>query len=307
MLNLDGGTWTRTDEQIGTNALSGQVFLVKPTIGVSYGYQMDAITRFAEVGAPGLIDGTSSLFGAEDPNTESCLVVVNGSQLTTAECRTAVSLALSKSRVFGQYDIEQITAGNTKMVVTLPGKSTYCQGFGVSIPPFQCNAYEDATFDSEGLYWGVTGGEEIACEVYDRQENFFVPGPQAGCGYISPCEEPPVDTDPCFLPYEQTIFGIMGTFEVGTGTDQQVLTGLLPHGASGWLELDLRENYGGAVIHGEVNTQQSVLGVEVEGYVGMPAIGLVLQTYENGSAGGTYGNAIPMTSNQQIVMFGQGS
>ncbi len=73
------------------------------------------------------------------------------------------------------------------------------------------------------------------------------------------------------------------------------------------MELDLRTNLEGAVIHTAYDLNQTVLGIPVEGFVGMPATGLVLQTYENGNAGGTYGNAIPMTSNQQILMFGQSS
>ena len=200
VLDLDGGTWTRIDDHSGTNNMSGEVFLVKPTVGVSFGYQMDAITRFAEYLAPGLIDGSVSLFAAEEPNTEKCDVSVGGVELTASECRTAVSLALSKSRVVGQYDIEQITSGDTQMVVTLPGKSTYCQGSGVPSPPFQCNAQDSESFDEEGLHQGVTGGEEVAGQVYDRQENFFIPGPSADCGLISPCEEPPVEADPAFCP-----------------------------------------------------------------------------------------------------------
>jgi hypothetical protein len=307
-LNLDGGVWFRPsfvdDELTASNSLSGQVFLVKPTVGVSYGYQMDAITRFAQQGL-GSIAG-SNLFGAEDPNFTDCLVIQGALLADEDECRGAVSLALSKSFLYGQYDIEQITAGNTKMVVTTPGKHLYCTTLGTDVDPFQCQITSPA-WDPAGIRLGALGGEEIDCEVYDRQENFFKPDEPEGCGFVSPCEAPPVVPERCYLPYEQTIIGIEATELLGTGADVQFLTGFLPAGASGWVELDLTRNLENATIHSETGGFMAMLGVAVDGYVGLPATGLVLQTFENGSAGGTYGNAIPMTSNQQILFPGQSS
>lgn len=312
VLNLDGGIWTRPnwfeddDELTASNSLSGQVFLVKPTIGVSYGYQMDAITRFVQLGG-GSIAG-SNLFGAEDPNFTNCVGTnPDGSAVLTADnCRGAVSLALSKSFLYGQYDIEQITAGNTMMVVTTPGKHLYCDDTFTDVPPFQCQLISE-DWDPAGIVLGSLGGEEIDCEVYDRQENFFKPDEPEGCGFVSPCEPPPVVPERCYLPYEQTIIGIEATELLGTGADVQFLTGFLPAGASGWVELDLTRNLEGATIHSELVGGASILGAQVSGYVGLPATGLVLQTFENGNAGGTYGNAIPMTSNQQILFPGQSS
>jgi hypothetical protein len=307
-LSLDGSVWARItsfdDEITASNALSGQVFLVKPTVGVSYGYQMDAITRFAQLGR-GTIAGLN-LFGAEDPNFEDCEVFQGGLKASADECRGAVSLALSKSFLYGQYDIEQITAGTTQMVVTTPGKHLYCTTLGTDVPPFQCQITSPA-WDPAGIRLGALGGEEIDCEVYDRQENFFKPDEPEGCGYVSPCEAPPVVPERCYLPYEQTIIGINAVEDLGTGADVQFLTGFLPAGASGWVELDLSRNLENATIHSETGGFMGMLGIAVDGYVGLPATGLVLQTFENGSAGGTYGNAIPMTSNQQILFPGQSS
>jgi len=307
-LSLDGSVWTRLsdldDEFTASNAISGQVFLVKPTVGVSYGYQMDAITRFAQQGL-GSIAG-SNLFGAEDPNFTDCKVIQGGLLADEDECRGAVSLALSKSFLYGQYDIEQLTAGNTMMVVTTPGKHLYCTTLGTDVPPFQCQVTSEA-WDPAGIRLGAVGGEEIDCEVYDRMENFFTPDDPEGCGFVSPCEPPPVVPERCYLPYEQTIIGIEATEQLGTGADVQFLTGFLPAGASGWVELDLSRNLEGSTIHSETGGFMAMLGIPVNGYVGLPATGLVLQTFENGSAGGTYGNAIPMTSNQQILFPGQSS
>jgi hypothetical protein len=311
-LSLDGSVWTRPtafdDEITASNALSGQVFLVKPTVGVSYGYQMDAITRFVIQGG-GSIAG-SNLFGAEDPNFTNCVNLGPPSTGFGADsCRGAVSLALSKSFLYGQYDIEQITAGNTQMVVTTPGKHLYCTTLGTDVAPFQCQITSPA-WDPAGIRLGALGGEEIDCEVYDRQENFFKPDAPEGCGFVSPCEAPPVVPERCYLPYEQTIISIEAVEDLGTGADVQFLTGFLPAGASGWVELDLTRNLENATIHSETGGDPSymqVLGIAVNGYVGLPATGLVLQTFENGSAGGTYGNAIPMTSTQQILFPGQNS
>jgi hypothetical protein len=307
-LNLDGGNWTRIDEAPSNN-MSGEIFLVKPSVGVSYGYQMDAVTRFSAVDSGSLIPGDiDALIGQETPNAGDCRVAFEGNALSETECRTAMSLAMSKSRVFGQYDIEQVTAGNTNMIVTLLNKHLYCDQIDVPFPPFQCGNYQNDTVKPDGsVIYGATGGEEIGCEVYDRQENFFVPDGPGECGIVSPCTPPTAEYERCYLPYEQTIINISTTQTVGNGADTQFLTGYLPHGRSGWVELDLRTNLEGAVIHTGFDTNQSVLGFPVEGFVGLPATGLVLQTYQNGNAGGTYGNAIPMTSNQQILMFGQSS
>ena len=307
-LNLDGGNWTRVDVAASNN-LSGEVFLVKPTVGVSYGYQMDAVTRFAAPDSQSLIPGDiDELIGAENPNAEDCRVAVDGNILEPSECRTAMSLALAKSRLIGQYDVETITAGNTNMVVTLLNKHLYCEDLDIPFPPFQCGQYQNDSVKPDGsIIYGATGGEEIGCEVYDRQENFFIPDGPGSCGIVSPCIPPTTTYERCYLPYEQTIINISPTETVGNGADTQFLTGYLPHGLSGWVELDLRTNLEGAVIHTAYDFNQTVLGIPVEGFVGMPATGLVLQTYENGNAGGTYGNAIPMTSNQQILMFGQSS
>ena len=307
-LNLDGGNWTRID-QAPSNNMSGEIFLVKPSVGVSYGYQMDAVTRFSAVDSGSLIPGDiDALIGQETPNAGDCRVAFEGNALSETECRTAMSLAMSKSRVFGQYDIEEVTAGNTNMVVTLLNKHLYCDQIDVPFPPFQCGQYQNDTVKPDGsVIYGATGGEEIGCEVYDRQENFFVPDGPGECGIVSPCTPPTAEYERCYLPYEQTIINISTTQTVGNGADTQFLTGYLPHGRSGWVELDLRTNLEGAVIHTGYDTNQSVLGFPVEGFVGLPATGLVLQTYQNGNAGGTYGNAIPMTSNQQIIMVGQSS
>jgi hypothetical protein len=305
-LNLDGGNWTRIDEAPSNN-MSGEIFLVKPSVGVSYGYQMDAVTRFSAVDSGSLIPGDiDALIGQETPNAGDCRVAFEGNALSETECRTAMSLAMSKSRVFGQYDIEEVTAGNTNMIVTLLNKHLYCDQIDVPFPPFQCGQYQNDTVKPDGsVIYGATGGEEIGCEVYDRQENFFIPDGPGECGIVSPCTPPTAEYERCYLPYEQTIINISTTQTVGNGADTQFLTGYLPHGRSGWVELDLRTNLEGAVIHTGYDTNQSVLGLPVEGFVGLPATGLVLQTYQNGNAGGTYGNAIPMTSNQQILMIGQ--
>lgn len=283
-LSPDGkDTWTR----IGfgaSNSLSGEVFQVRAAAGVSHAYNMDAITRFVTDGssiAPG------DLLGAEEPDATSCSVP----GLTPDDCLASVSAALSKSQLIAQYDIETITNGSAHLVITLPNKQEYCTVPNVPNPPFQC----------------ANAGEDIRVNIYDRLEQFNVPETEV-CS-VSPC--PDITETPELLPYEVNIVSIQKPVGEDCDPSGNADKAWCPNSdltqESGWVAVDLTEDYAGALVHQENNRNVTILGVPTNGYRGLPAIGLVLQefTNEGTAAGSTYGNTVPAVSSTQIFAPGE--
>ncbi len=291
---LTGNTWERLDcearsiDCTPTNALSAEVFVVRPAAGVSHEYNTTAISRFvygpfadnAGGGSITPIDPT----GTDDPTVADCVNIGTSSQsvFNSAQCLSQVNLGLARSRLLAQYDIESVTAGTTDLVVTLPTKGLVCGNDveGPAAPPFQCQTRVGLT----------VAGEEIGCRVWDRLEHDVQPD--------QPIFSPATDED-CLLPFELTILGIAQTADAVTPrADAALLTGSLPAPESGWVELDLASNSDGTVSHGEVvedglgGAELNVQGVGVYGYEGLPAVALVLQEFQNGNVGGTYGDTV---------------
>jgi hypothetical protein len=297
----NGNTWSILPNTfMATNALAAEALLVTAASGNSYGYPFDAISRFRPVifgiptGAGGATyaQGTpsiplSSIFGNETPNILDCLGFdIAGIPFTGApSCVRQFNLALHKGRLVGQYDISPATAGKTNFVITLPTKYRNC----IASPSGALSkAYPQTPFACV-----ANPGEEVTCTVYDRLENLAVGG------FTSPSE-----TERCFLPRELTIFGLPGSvnFDAELTVPDTALT------PSGWVAIELDDDQSGNVLHREIfpnSTTHDILGGRVQGFRGLPALGIKLQTYENGNVGGSYGAIIKMQADDPILMIGQ--
>jgi len=300
---VNGNTWNiNPNTLMATNALAAEALLVTAANGNSYGYAFDAISRFRPVffGIPNGAGGAtlpyqpgtpsvplSSIFGNETPNINDCLgfdlagTPFNG----FPQCVRQFNLALHKGRLVGQYDISPTTAGRTNLVVTLPTKYRNCNASpGGSLS----KAYAQTPFACV-----ANPGEEITCTIYDRLENLAVGG------FTSPSE-----TERCFLPRELTILGFPGSINA----DDQLAVPDTAVTPSGWAALELDDDQSGQVLHREIfpdpNTHD-ILGGRVQGYRGLPALGLKIQTYENGNVGGSYGAIIKLQADDPILMIGQ--
>lgn len=281
-LSPDGiDTWTRIGGQ-PSNSISAEVFQVRAAAGVSHAYNADAITRFV---TGGFSIAPIDLLGAEQPNAFDCDVAGLGSP---EDCLASVSLALSKSQVVAQYDIDPITAGGTNVVFTLPNKLLYCP-VNVANNPFQCDA----------------AGEDVRVDIYDRWERFNTPEEPEPCTE-SPCP-PPAEDSPTKLPYEVNIVSITADGSTKNNADMAWSPDEDLTQTSGWITVDMTSDYQSVLRHQEVNANLSVLGTAVNGYRGLPTIALVLQEFTNDTtaAGSTYGNTVPATTSQQVLLAGQ--
>jgi len=290
----DGNQWNTSSDFMATNALAAEAFLVRAASGVSFGYPFDAISRYRPVvfGPGGSFKGPPAIqlpaiFGNEQPNIDNCLGFdVAGNQYPDAvSCVRQFNLALKKGRLVGQYDIDPATAGKTNFVITLPTKYRNCNASPAgtlskryAATPFQCVA---------------NPGEEITCTVYDRLENL------AEGGFTSPSE-----TERCFLPRELTIFGLPGSINA----DDILTLADTFETPSGWVALQLDDDTAGQVLHREIfpnATTHDILGGRLQGYRGLPALGIKLQEYENGNVGGTYGALLKMQADDPVLFIGQ--
>ncbi len=290
----NGNTWNTSSDFMATNALAAEAFLVRAASGVSFGYPFDAISRYRPVvfGPAGAFKGPPAIqlpaiFGNEQPNIDNCLGFdVNGAQYPDAvSCVRQFNLALKKGRLVGQYDIDPATAGKTNFVITLPTKYRNCNASPAgalskryAATPFQCVA---------------NPGEEITCTVYDRLENL------AEGGFTSPSE-----TERCFLPRELTIFGLPGSINA----DDILTLADTFETPSGWVALQLDDDTAGQVLHREIFPNaitHDILGGRLQGYRGLPALGIKLQEYENGNVGGTYGALLKMQADDPVLFIGQ--
>ncbi len=78
---------------------------------------------------------------------------------------------------------------------------------------------------------------------------------------------------------------------------------------AGWLAVELDDDTNGQVLHREIfpnaNTHD-ILGGRVQGYRGLPIIGMKIQEYRNTAlTGGAYGLLIPMQADDPILFPGQ--
>ena len=295
-LSLDGNEWDRlgdSPETSPSNAMGGEVFLVRPGSGVSHNYNMTALSNYALIGFGPIT--VENLFGNDTPSFADCNMfnILSGTTQTPEECVQQSNVALSKSRVVAQYDVDPTTGGRTLVVVTFPNKYENCSasngtwtGATAANGPFECGA-----------------SEEVVCTIYDRLENYV----EEDEGFISPNPAP----GRCVLDREVNVLQLaLSAADADPRADQVFATGALPAGESGWLDLDLARNPSGTVIHSQVanplgDFAPNVLGMYVAGAQGLPAVGLEIQEFFNGNVGGTYGNTVPTLYEQTILMPGE--
>ena len=292
----NGNTWSiYPSTWMATNALAAEAILVRAARGNAYGYAFTAISRYRPViftlqGAPA--KGTpsialSAIFGNETPNIDNCFGFdLNGVPFTgPPACVRQFNLALHKGRLVGQYDISPATAGTTNFILTQPTKYRNCN---VSASGALSKAYAQTPFACV-----ANPGEEVTCTLYDRLENL------AEGGFTSPSE-----TERCFLPRELTIFGLPGSINA----DDILSLADTFETPAGWLAIELDDDVQGQVLHREIFPNaitHDILGGRVQGYRGLPIIGMKLQEYTNGAVGGAYGLLIPMQADDPILMPGQ--
>ena len=282
--HIDGDRWLKAGPSFRsapTNQLAVKTFLVRAAAGISYAYDAPAISRFVSVGG-GPVDVPGGLLGNLDAPTLADCISYRGdslTRLTPGECVGAVNLALATARLSAQFDIDPTTAGETRVVATLPTRNLNCaDGEPYGTGPFSC--------DPEG--------EEIYCTVSDRSgnadDNPLVP-PGGGT---------PEST--CLLPRTASELSIRETFAAPAG-DFSLWTWQLPDPSAGSVSLDLARNAEGELLHGE-EYPDGILNVfarGVQGYEGLPALGVVVQEFRNGEVGGSYGNTTPASAFQQVL------
>ena len=290
-LSLEGNEWTRGSTQNNTpsNAIGGEVFLVRAAIGASQNYNLTAISNYAPYDQGSVTP--VNLFADNEPKFTDCLALdLSSNPLTAEQCVAGANMALSKSRVMAQYDVEDATNGSTLVVLTFPTKYENCAaangtwtGPTSANGPFECAA-----------------SEELTCTIYDRLENFV----EEEQGFISPSPEP----GKCTLDREVNVIQLaQSAADADDRADQTFTTGALPAGDSGWLDLDLARNPQGVVIHKQVigAGENNVLGIYMGGYHGLPVVGHVMQEFFNGNVGGTYGNTVPPLYEQTLLRPGE--
>ena len=291
----EGNRWDRLptgQEREASNALSAKVFLVRPAAGQSFSYDSPALSRFVALGGGPIPLGGSVLDHPERPTLEDCITYEGDgiTRLSRFECVSAVNLAISSAEGHGQYDIEKGTAGQTRIAVALPTRSFRCgDPFASQRDPFTCNP----------------AGEEITCTVYDR----------LGDWTADPLQAPPVNGElpapepDCRLPRDMSVLAVRQDYEDPPG-DFSLWTWELPRPETGRLALDLARNAEESLIHDEIYPEGSdvlnVFSSAVLGYYGLPALGVVIQEFANGSVGGAYGNSTPLGSFQVVVRCEEG-
>ena len=267
----------------------GEVFLVRAAAGASHNYNLTALSNFAPWDE-GPITPTN-LFGDNEPKFTDCTALnLAGAPLTADQCVAGANMALSKSRLIAQYDVEDATNGRTLVVVTFPNKYENC---------FAVNGTWTGPTSANGPF-ECASSEEITCTVYDRLENFQ----EEEQGFISPSPDP----GRCTLDREVNIIQLaQSASDADDRADQVFTTGTLPAGDSGWLDLDLARNPAGVVIHKQVAMPGilNVLGIYMGGIHGLPTVGHVMQEFFNGNVGGTYGNTVPPLYEQTLLRPGE--
>jgi hypothetical protein len=288
-----GDVWSRlVGDRTPTDALAGEVILIRVAAGVSHFYNLEAVTRYRIAGSGSAFFPTAGAGGS--PLVNDCVGPDNidgVSTYTGTNCVNQMNFLLSKSRVMAQYDIQNITGGSTRVIFTLPTKHSFCALNGsstdfnnVPVPPFAC----------QGIT-GPQGGEQIGCLPYNRIEDF-------------PASEDifsPGDTAICRLPRELTIVNIKAldsptSLGVDAVSDIQIDTDSIPREhLAGWVDFDLfRDPQIASQLHQQFGLNPDridLLGVGYSRYRGLPVLSLVLQEYLNASLApsGVYGGTLP--------------
>lgn len=286
------GTYTRlgassiSPERTPPNTLGGVVFLVRAQSGISYEYNMTAISRFVSSGQGSI---TASVL-SPNPNSLNC-IFADGS--AGGNCVHAVDLALAKNRIMFQWDELTITGAQTYLVASFPTKHHHCAvaagdytgaSNDVSQAPFTCSPV-------------ASGGEEVGCTLYNRLEdvlsesNIFSPGEQTRC----------------FLPREVTLLAMVRSdaecdpasplhdLRCDVGLDYANLPNHPEYGGNanetGWVDIDT--DFGLHFRTGLDPNFAQVLGLGVNEYRGMPMLAYVIQEFVNVAVQGVYGNMVP--------------
>lgn len=264
------------------NQLTGYAYLVRVIDGVAMGYNATAIANFSRT--------QGSLFdkpGSENPDLSWCEDTID-----------QLEFELSKA-VFSQgYSVESSIAAKFSAVVTFPTKHFH---FAVD-PPFSLNANTGTTYGRKGLPGPIFGepwtaatannSETISLTIWDRNENPFSPPP----GF----ESPPVESGKLGLPFEVNIIGLYPVSGTPTLTNPRDNIGFGTGGFdSGWFLMDFPN--GKCLPDGNNRLQAfNFWGNFFYQYIGLPAIGLAVQEFFNGHAGGAYGEILPLFYYQNV-------
>lgn len=257
-----------------SNALAAKVFIVQPGSGRSYSYKPPAISRFVSPAA-GPIPVPGGLLGSPDlPDLRDCRTYPDRRSPELAspfECISAINLAISSAELHGQFDIARGIGASTRVAIVQPTRHYRCDpDFREASRPFSCSSQ----------------GEEITCRVYDRSGNSLI-------NPLSPDSPPDGAIETCRLPRDLSILSLRQS-EEDAEEDWSLWTTNLPRPQSGKFALDLARNPAHSVIHREEFPRGgnflNIHGSDVEGYWGLPALGLVIQEFTNGEVGGRYGN-----------------
>ncbi|MEO2168104.1 MAG: hypothetical protein ABGY42_08280, partial [bacterium] len=280
-----GGLWAKPNHLLRsepTNALTSKVFLVRAAAGVSYSYNAPTIARFVTLGGGPIPIGGGLLANLDAPTLADCITLdARLSWLSKAECVSAVNLALGSRQLSGQFDIDSTTAGQVRIVATLPTKGLGCEeGAPFGTGPFTC----------------APEGEEITCTLSDRLGNFTnapLTPPAGGGGAPEPV---------CLLPRVASELAVRNNLS-DPAADFSLWSWELPDPSSGSIALNLADDALGDLIHAETYPEGvlNVFARDVIGYEGLPVVGLVIQEFANGNVGGAYGNTTPVNAFQAVV------
>jgi hypothetical protein len=313
----DSGTFDPTKQQVWTrfgsnlfdarrtpsNALAGLEIMIRVAAGVSYTFNLDAVSRFVITGAGSIYDNPNTTH----PDITDCVGPVNSAPDTNpppgsltysgAACQDQMNFALSKNRLMPQYDIDVPDDGGvTHIVINTPTKHVVCPApsghyTNTPHPPFSCQGQDSN---------GSEGGEQIGCLPYNRIEKFpfsediFSPGV----------------TNLCILPREVTVFGIENGQSVDDPrADRQIDVSSISPPLSGWVDFNLfQDPKAGGQVHQQTHLDPTLvdfLATGFTGYHGLPALSLILQEYQNNQFAGVYGSSTPPPYEVWLLKPGQ--
>jgi len=263
------------------NSLSAYVYIVRVDDGVSLGYNAAAIANFSRQTILPLYSGP----GAVSPDLTNC-----------EDGLDQLEFELSKARVYHGYSIEDNINAKFSQIVTFPTKHFHFEKH----TPKRLD-YSICTTNTQGNgcitlgapFTGATAntGEEVAPNIYDRDETLFKPE----AGFWSPRTSPTIS-----LPFEVNVIGLYKGSPpsvplLGNRNNVAFSTGT-PGFQTGWMWIDLYKNTSGVGVHSALSRSDNVfghLGNRFTGYNGMPALSLALQEFSNANVGGAYGVIFP--------------
>jgi len=291
------------------DVLMGSVYLIRPTQAISHQYAMNAISDFA-VNPNGIWDLTSSA----KPNLYDN--VQGGPGMAGAATNPGVGgfdqleAVLARRLLYFQYvtgtdpaDVTQ-TPTNTSVVVTFPTKHFHYAATGLHLrggvaggPPFTGlrETLNDhlLTDASTPATTACNVGENVLVKIYDRKENTFAPG--------APISPPPT-IPPGKLPWEVNIIGLYPSETMTPEFRNNVTVSTAGGGQTfyaGYGIIDLGDNSQGKDNIASAGTAIipwigfNFFGNIYQSYNGLPAVGIVMTEFYNGSVAGYYGNTIP--------------